>query len=144
MLMPWRHDSHVLNRWYCAGGLLTWAELLMCTHLNPLRWVQTSKVTSHEHHGGWNHRQLDSLFNSLFSPENMKVPCHWPFVRGIHEWPVNSRQKRPFHARKPSWKTLTHWQRTGVTSLVINPPTSNTKTFTIRLTLTPAQIEDTK
>ena len=27
--------------------------------------------------------------------ENIKVPRHWPFVRGIHRWPVNSPHKWP-------------------------------------------------
>ena len=26
---------------------------------------------------------------------NIKVPRHWPFVRGIHQWPVDSPHKRP-------------------------------------------------
>ena len=27
--------------------------------------------------------------------ENIKAPCHWPFVRGIHRWSVNSPHKWP-------------------------------------------------
>ena len=39
----------------------------------------------------------DRLFTQLFVPaqmkENIEAPRHWPFVRGIHRWPVNSPHK---------------------------------------------------
>ena len=40
-----------------------------------------------------------SLFTQPFVQaqikENIKAPRHWPFVRGIHRWPVNSPHKGP-------------------------------------------------
>ena len=38
-----------------------------------------------------------SLFTQPFIQaeikENIKAPRHWPFVQGIHWWPVSSRTK---------------------------------------------------
>ena len=44
-----------------------------------------------------NHWQLNCLFNSSFQPtmENIKAPHYWPFVRGIHQWLVDSPHKGP-------------------------------------------------
>ena len=38
------------------------------------------------------HRPLECLFNSLFGLTSTKYqsPHYWPFVKGIHPWPVNS------------------------------------------------------
>ena len=45
----------------------------------------------------WNQRQLDCLFNSLISlmKRYSKVPHYWPFVRGMHRWPMHSPHKGP-------------------------------------------------
>ena len=50
----------------------------------------------------WAQCRLESSAYPLFAPllvhsqikENNKSPYHWPFVRGIHRWPVNSPHKR--------------------------------------------------
>ena len=44
-------------------------------------------------------------------------PCYWPFVRGIHRWPVNSSHKRPvtrnfdafFDLRLNKWLSQQSW-----------------------------------
>ena len=38
-----------------------------------------------------------TVFKSLFrpTPRNIKSPHYWPFVTGIHQWPVNSPHKQP-------------------------------------------------
>ena len=52
-----------------------------------------------------NHYQLDCLLNNLFrlttTKENIQIPHYWPFVRGIHQWPVDSPHKGP-----AMWKTF--------------------------------------
>ena len=60
-------------------------------------------VRLHEHRGVSNHRQLD-LYNSWFkvATSKIKTPHCWPFVDGIHRWPVVSPYKgsilrRAFH-----------------------------------------------
>ena len=60
-------------------------------------------VTSRERHGLSDHRQLDCLFNTfklttnisrhVYIYENNKAPHYWPFVKGIHRWPVDSPHK---------------------------------------------------
>ena len=54
-------------------------------------------MTSHERHVVSNHRLFDYLFNSLCGPTSKKHQSlhYWPFVRGIHRWPVNSPRKGP-------------------------------------------------
>ena len=45
-----------------------------------------------------NHQPPDCLLNRLFKvqiKENIKATRHWPFVRRIHRWPVNSPHKGP-------------------------------------------------
>ena len=51
---------------------------------------------SHWNHGFSNHLQVCCLFNSLFWLTNeIEVMHNWPFVRGIHHWPMNSNHKWP-------------------------------------------------
>ena len=59
-------------------------------------------MTSHERHVVSNHRSLDCLFNSLCAPTSKRhqSPHYWPFVRGIHRWPVNSPHKGPVTRKK--------------------------------------------
>ena len=64
-------------------------------------------MMSHEHHGISNHCQLDCLFNSLLmctTNKTWKHSYHWPFVRGIHWWPVDSPHKGPVMCRALSWR----------------------------------------
>ena len=46
-----------------------------------------------EFHGVWIHRRLYCMFN-LYQIK-YQGPRHWPFVRGIHRWPVDSQRKGP-------------------------------------------------
>ena len=54
-------------------------------------------MTSHECHVVSNHLSFCCLFNSLCGPTSKKYQCphYWPFVSGIHRWPVNSPHKGP-------------------------------------------------
>ena len=54
-------------------------------------------MTSHERHVVSNHLSFNCLFNSLCRSSSNKHQSrhYWPFVRGIHRWPVNSRHKWP-------------------------------------------------
>ena len=49
-----------------------------------------------------NHRPFDRLFNSLCRPTSKKQLSqrHWRFLRGIHQWPVNSPHKGPVTRKK--------------------------------------------
>ena len=48
---------------------------------------------------------IDCLFNRLYGPTSKKHPHYWPFVRGIHRWPVNSPHKGPVTPKKASmWR----------------------------------------
>ena len=44
------------------------------------------RVTSHEGQGISNHQQIVCLFVLADIKQNIKAPCYWPFVRGIHRW----------------------------------------------------------
>ena len=59
-------------------------------------------MTSCEYHVVSNHRSFDCLFNSLYGPTSKKhqIPHYWPFVRGIHRWPVNSPHQGPVTRKK--------------------------------------------
>ena len=59
-------------------------------------------MTSYQHHIVSNHWPLDCLFNSLSGPISNKYQStlYWPFVRGIHRWPVNSPHKGPVTRKK--------------------------------------------
>ena len=61
-------------------------------------------MTPHELHLVWNHRSFDCLCNSLcgLTSKKHQSPYYWPFVRGIHRWPVNSPHKGPVTRRKAS------------------------------------------
>ena len=51
---------------------------------------------SHENHSIWNHWQFSCWFKNLFQiKENIKAPNHWPFMMGIHQILVYSRQTGP-------------------------------------------------
>ena len=60
-------------------------------------------MTSHGCHVVSNYRSIYFfLFNSLCGPtlkKHQSAHC-WPFVRGIHRWPVNSPHKRPVTRKK--------------------------------------------
>ena len=54
-------------------------------------------MAPHKRHGLSNHRLIECLFSSLFMLTTKKIssPCYWPFVRGMHRWPVDSPHKGP-------------------------------------------------
>ena len=70
-------------------------DLVLMRHFKPLQWLYN------ERDGVSNHRRLICLLNRLFrcaSKETSKkknASRHWPFVRGIHLWPVDSTHKGP-------------------------------------------------
>ena len=57
----------------------------------------TITMTSHGSNVVSNPRSFDCLLNSLCEPQSKKhySPHYWPFVTGIHQWPVNSLHIRP-------------------------------------------------
>ena len=59
-------------------------------------------TTSNGRHVVSNHRSFGCLFNSLCRPTSKKHQsmCYWLFVRGIHQWPVNSPHKGPVMCKK--------------------------------------------
>ena len=59
-------------------------------------------VTSNERHVVSNHQSFYCLFDSLCGPTPKKhqSPRYWPFVSGIHRWPVNSPHKGPVPREK--------------------------------------------
>ena len=59
--------------------------------------VVHNTMPSYEHHAVSNHRSFNCVFNRLCGPtsEEHQSPHYWPFVRGIHRWPVNSHHKGP-------------------------------------------------
>ena len=59
-------------------------------------------MTSHERRVVSNHRSFDCLFYSLCGPTSKRHQNlrYWPFVRGIHRWPVNSPHKDPVTRKK--------------------------------------------
>ena len=58
-----------------------------------------------------NHQHLDGLLNCLFWRRSKKTSNHlrhWPLMRGIHRWPVDSPHKGPvmqkfFHLMTSTW-----------------------------------------
>ena len=60
---------------------------------------------THERHVVSNHRSSDCLFTSLCGPISKKH-YYWSFVRGIHQWPVNTPHEDPVtrkNLRTSSW-----------------------------------------
>ena len=51
--------------------------------------MSTITVTSHER------RDVSFTFLGVNNKVNIKVPHYWPFVRGIHRWPVDSHNRGP-------------------------------------------------
>ena len=64
-------------------------------------WGTSYMMCKHygKHHNGYdevsNHQRLDCLLNCLFRPKSKKIwnSLSLAFVRGIHQWPVNSPHK---------------------------------------------------
>ena len=66
--------------------------------------LQIIAMTSHERYVASNHLPFGYLFKILSGPTSKehRRPHHWPFVRGIHRWPVNSPHKGPVKREKSS------------------------------------------
>ena len=79
------------------------------TGTDTIVYVTNIMITSHEHHVVSNRRLLELLFNSFSGPTSKKhqSPHHWPFVRGIHRWPVNSPNKGPVTRKKLPFDDVT-------------------------------------
>ena len=75
--------THSLTKWCTAGyGIWDWcimgfAQQVYCTTVQS-RSIGTWHFTGHDDVIKWKH-----------------FPRYWPFVRGIHRWPVNSPHKWP-------------------------------------------------
>ena len=67
----------IKSEWYESNRSLQW------------RHDESSGVSSHQPH--------DCLLSRLFRRRSKKIkaPRHWPLLRGIHRWPVNSPHKWP-------------------------------------------------
>ena len=74
--------------------------------INPCFWrvfALQIKTISYEHYGTWNHWVTSMYIYKLFvqqlaqanEAENIKSLQHWCFVRGIHQWVVDSPHKGP-------------------------------------------------
>ena len=59
-------------------------------------------MTSHKRHAFSNLWSFECFFNILCGPTSKKhqSPRQWPFVRGIHWWPVNSSHIGPVTRKK--------------------------------------------
>ena len=53
----------------------------------------------------YQYRKLECLFNIFFTNKkrNIKARHDWPFVRGIHRWPVDSPHKGPVMRKACPW-----------------------------------------
>ena len=88
------------NRYFCGYGTelfenekisaTPWHRWAVMNQCAALQWCQN------ECDGISNHWRLDCLFNCLFRCTSKKSSSvSLAFVRGIHQWPVNSLHKRP-------------------------------------------------
>ena len=78
----WKLDWYIDNVGYC-----NWAY-----PPKPLQWRHNERDNVS------NHQPNDCLLNCFFKAQikgNIKALRHWPFVRGIYQWPVNSLRKGP-------------------------------------------------
>ena len=78
-------------------------------------WVASLQCRHNGHDGVSNHQPRHCLLNRLFRRrwnETPKTPCHWPLVRGIHRWPVNSPHKWPVTRKISIWSLCDNWEGT--------------------------------
>ena len=76
-------SAHERRCYIVTLSLIGWA------HIQNDPWFYGIYSLQWQHHGTTNHWQLHCLFNSLFKG-NIKARHYWPFIRGIHLWPVDS------------------------------------------------------
>ena len=65
-------------------------------------------VVLHEGHGVSNHRK-PSICSTVCSGAHQRKyqnQCYWPFVRGIHRWPVDSPHKEPVTRKLWTWEVI--------------------------------------
>ena len=79
----------------------------------------------HVHYIISNHWQLESFFNGLFklTTKNTKALHCWPFVRGIHQWLVDSPHKRPVMQKKVSMSWCQHFRDMQLACAIFGPTT---------------------
>ena len=115
--LKWRVLScgwHFKRSGYIAISLITesYTSVSMITHAR-YRWlgmlyhegIRASNITVTSSWARWRCKAPASrLFAQPFVQEqikeNIKAPRYWPFVRGIHRWPVNSPHKGPETRKK--------------------------------------------
>ena len=84
----------------CSSGSISWCKQSFwgrTTHV----WACDITMTSHELHGGWTHRELDCLFNSLFistSKETSRLVITFPL------WGNPQRSQWKFPSKRTSMK----------------------------------------
>ena len=106
-----------------------------CTLAAHPKWSQISScIFYHDHYnecdGISNHRHLDCLLSHLFRHRSKKTSLS--FVRGIHQWPVDSPHKGPvskkmfpFDYVMSDWRPF--WLRPAVGSAILCPLYSELK-----------------
>ena len=57
---------------------------------------------------------LDLQFAQANNKENTQAQCYWPFVRGIHRWPVDSPHNWPVMWKVFPWHDVT-WTALAIT-----------------------------
>ena len=92
---------------YLARNIFSEIEILSCclivtrytedfqgNNINPFN--DNITVMSHEHHHISNHWETQLFIHQVFQTyKKHQIPYYWPFVRGIHLWPVDSPHKGP-------------------------------------------------
>ena len=113
-------DIFLMHCGICETCLLHDAPLI--SNRAPFKCIT---MTSHERHVVSNYRSSDCLFNSLSGPTSKKHQSlhYWPFVRGIHRWPVNSSHKWPSNAEKVSiWWRHHAYRLCSIPTICHKPP----------------------
>ena len=126
----WRHNENQCDSKDLTGTFAKPKMFLLekRTELQePPQWrIWVIAMTSYGRHVVLNHRSYDYLFNSLcgYTLKNHQSPRHWPFVRGIHRWPVNSPVTGEFPAQRASKaeKASIWWRHHGAWSPIVIQP----------------------
>ena len=100
-----RKSRPPMQLWFNYGVFLAMfvAQLTWCYGLYSMHWNITLKLFCIIVTSWWVWWRFKSPTFPLFAQllvqtqikENIKAPCHWPFLLVIHRWPVNSPNKRP-------------------------------------------------
>ena len=95
-------DSQYWFRWW-LGTDETWSHCLnQWWHHSPIHIRTTSPQLFNGQRWTlqWHHNGLHFTIRLIQHQRNIKAPRYWPFVRGIHQWPVNSSHKGPVTRKK--------------------------------------------